>query len=256
MCFDHDSRPPIRPIAGAAVDGQRIDLVADDGNPFFGFLARSAQPSGAGILVLPDVRGLHRYYEELALRFAEAGIDALAIDYFGRTTRASDRGQDFAFGEHVDQTSYPGLLDDLSGAASQLRSAVEPRAVFSIGFCFGGRLSYLCATRPELNLAGVISFYGWPVGPFRANMPAPAEVAGRMRVPVLSIFGEADTGIPAKARDELEAALADGKVEHESVTYSGAPHGFFDRKAADFADESEDAWRRVLEFVARHTPVA
>jgi carboxymethylenebutenolidase len=254
MCFDHDSRPPIAPIAGAAVDGERVDLVADDGNQFFGFLARAEQPSGAGMLILPDVRGLHHYYEELALRFAEAGIDALAIDYFGRSTRTSDRGPGFPFREHVDQTTYPGLLNDLSGAASHLRSEVRPRAVFSIGFCFGGRLSYLCATRPELNLAGVISFYGWPVGPFRASMPAPADVAGRMRVPVLSIFGETDEGIPAEARDQLESALADGNVEHESVTYTGAPHSFFDRKADQFADESEDAWRRVLEFVARHTP--
>lgn len=254
MCFDHDSRPPIAPIAGAAVAGERVDLLADDGNPFFGFLARAEQPSGAGMLILPDVRGLHRYYEELALRFAEAGIDALAIDYFGRTARTPDRGPDFPFREHVDQTNYSGLLDDLSGAASHLRSGARPRAVFSIGFCFGGRLSYLCATRPELNLTGVISFYGWPVGPFRASMPAPADVAGRMRVPVLSIFGETDEGIPLEARDQLEAALAAGEGGHESVTYTGAPHGFFDRKAEDFADESEDAWQRVLDFVARHTP--
>ncbi|HWH37319.1 MAG TPA: dienelactone hydrolase family protein [Candidatus Limnocylindrales bacterium] len=256
MCFDHDSRPPLPPIAGGAVEGRRVDLVADDNVPFLGFLARADQPTGAGVIILPDVRGLHGYYEELALRFAEAGVDALAVDYFGRTTRSSDRGPDFPFRDHIAQTTYPGLLDDLSGAAHRLRDEAAPRALFTIGFCFGGRLSFLCATRPELELAGVIGFYGWPVGDFRAGMPAPAEVAPRMRVPVLAIFGEADDGIPAQHRAAFEAALAGSGVEHELATYAGAPHSFFDRKAEEFADDSADAWRRVLEFVARLTPAA
>jgi len=91
MCFDHDSRPPIPPIAGGAVDGSKIELVSEDGTPFFAYEARAAKPTGAAMLILPDVRGCHPYYEELALRFAEAGIDALALDYFGRTATTTDR---------------------------------------------------------------------------------------------------------------------------------------------------------------------
>src|SRR5437870_774137 len=87
MCFEPDSHPPIAPIAGGALDSTRQTLTSADGTRFAAFRTRTAHPSGAGILILPDVRGLHRYYEELALRFAEAGIDALAIDYFGRSTR-------------------------------------------------------------------------------------------------------------------------------------------------------------------------
>jgi carboxymethylenebutenolidase len=254
MCFDHDSRPPIPPIAGGAVDGRQVQVRADGDASFTAFLARAAQPTGAGMLVLPDVRGLHRYYEELALRFAEAGIDALAIDYFGRTTRSSDRGPDFPFRDHLAQTTYANLLDDLSGAAHRLRDEAAPRALFAVGFCYGGRLSLLTATRPELSLAGVIAFYGWPVGEFKAGMPAPADVGARMKVPVLALFGEADDGIPAEARAEFETALVAAGVEHEVVTYPGAPHSFFDRKAEEFADASADAWRRVRDFVARLTP--
>ena len=73
MCFDLDSRPPIAPIAGGALDAERLVLTAADGNRFPAFRARAAEPTGAGIVILPDVRGLHPYYEELALRFAEAG---------------------------------------------------------------------------------------------------------------------------------------------------------------------------------------
>ena len=73
MCFDHDSRPPIAPIAGGALDSQTLILTADDRNRFVAFRARATEPTGAAIVILPDVRGLHPYYEELALRFAERG---------------------------------------------------------------------------------------------------------------------------------------------------------------------------------------
>jgi carboxymethylenebutenolidase len=75
MCFDLDSRPPIEPIAGGALDGMPLMLTASDRNRFAAFRARAADPSGAAVVILPDVRGLHPYYEELALRFAENGIE-------------------------------------------------------------------------------------------------------------------------------------------------------------------------------------
>ena len=97
MCFDLDSRPPITPIAGGALDSRRLVLTADDGNRLTAFEARASAPDGAAILILPDVRGLHPYYEELALRFAEHGIDALAIDYFGRTAGTEPRPDTFEY---------------------------------------------------------------------------------------------------------------------------------------------------------------
>ncbi len=74
MCFDDDARPPFPPIAGGAVDAERLHLTAADGNRFVAFSARAAAtPTEAAMLILPDVRGLHRYYEELAVRLAERG---------------------------------------------------------------------------------------------------------------------------------------------------------------------------------------
>ena len=108
MCFDHDSRPPIAPIAGGALDA-RCRAHGRGRQPVRAFLARAAEPTGAGIVILPDVRGLHPYFEELALRFAEHGVDAIAIDYFGRTAGIGDRGDDFEYMPHVAQTTYAGL---------------------------------------------------------------------------------------------------------------------------------------------------
>src|SRR3990167_6766992 len=95
MCFDADARPPIAPIAGGALDAGPITRTSEDGTAFTAFRAGADEPTGAGILILPDVRGLHTYYEELALRYAEHGIDALAIDYFARTAGPGRRGPDF-----------------------------------------------------------------------------------------------------------------------------------------------------------------
>ena len=255
MCFDLDSRPPIAPIAGGALDSAELTLEAPDGTRFRAFRARASTPSGAGIVILPDVRGLHPFYEELALRFAENGVDALAIDYFGRTAGVSARGNGFEHMPHVDQVTWAGVSDDIGAAAGHLRMEDERRvdALFTVGFCFGGRLAYLTATL-GLELAGSIGFYGIPVGPGRAETPAPADVAGQMTNPILGVWAGADGATSAADIASFDAALASSDVEHRFVTYDGAPHGFFDRKAADFAEASAQAWNETLTFVRGHTP--
>ena len=255
MCFDLDARPPIAPIAGGATDARDLELKSADGTRFMAYAARATQPSGAGMIVLPDVRGLHTYYKELALRFAEAGIDAVTIDYFARTTESNDRGESFDFMAHVPQTDPKTLQADVGAAAGYLRSTDggSVRSLFSVGFCFGGALSFLQAAS-GLDYAGVIGFYGWPLGLARwPDRPKPIDAVNRFACPVLALYGGADEGIPPSAVQEFDRALATAGVEHESVTYDGAPHSFFDRRQEDFADASTDAWRRVREFVAAHT---
>src|ERR687892_691900 len=105
MCFDHDSAPPVPRIAGAAVSHDDVVLEAADGNRLAAFAASPDEPKGACVVILPDVRGLYRFYEELALRFAERGHPAVAIDYFGRTAGPEKRGDDFEYMPHVDQTA-------------------------------------------------------------------------------------------------------------------------------------------------------
>jgi carboxymethylenebutenolidase len=255
MCFDHDSRPPIAPIAGGSLDSGLLTLTADDGARFTAFRARAAVPTGAGIIVLPDVRGLHPYYEDLALRFAENGVDAVAIDYFGRTAGLGRRDGGFEYMPHVSQTTFAGQSADIAAAAKYLRSQEGGAAsrLFTVGFCFGGRLSFLAGTL-GLDLAGTIGFYGVPVGPSRNDMPAPVDVAGKMASPVLGLFGGADQAIPASAIAAFEGALASAGVEHRLISYPDAPHSFFDRKADEFVRSSESAWEEVLAFVRAHAP--
>src|SRR6187397_1537275 len=100
MCFDLDSAPPIPPISGAAVSHDDLVLQSSDGNRFAAFHATPDEPATTGVVVLPDVRGLYRFYEELALRFAERGYAAVAIDYFGRSAGVGKRAEDFAYVDH------------------------------------------------------------------------------------------------------------------------------------------------------------
>jgi carboxymethylenebutenolidase len=252
MCFELDSLPPVPVVSGAAVEHRDLELESGDGTRFAAFAALPDEPTSAGVAVLPDVRGLYRFYEELALRFAERGIPAVAIDYFGRTAGVGKRGDDFPYMEHVEQTTYEGIQADVGAAVAHLRSPDGGSCghVLTVGFCFGGRLSWLAAAEDH-GLAGAIGFYGRP-GPFNDGTPGPTQRADDIEAPILGLMGGADQGIPAADVEAFEQALSAAGVEHELVTYPGAPHSFFDRKQDEFADASDDAWRRVLEFVRAH----
>jgi carboxymethylenebutenolidase len=241
MCFDSDSLPPIPAISGAAISHDDLVLEAADGSRFAAFAAAPDEPGTTGVVILPDVRGLYRFYEELALRFAERGVAAVAFDYFGRTAGVEKRGDDFEYMEHVKQTTPETVQADVAACVAYLRGNGAAR-IFTVGFCFGGRSSWL-ATAAGHGLAGAVGFYGRP----------PLEEAPRMRGPLLALQAGADAHITHEDNAAFDAALTEAGVEHELVEYEGAPHSFFDRKQEEFQDASDDAWRRTLELITDHS---
>ena len=254
MCFELDSVPPIQPIAGAAVEHEDVELEAADGARFAAFSAVAEEPLGPAVVVLPDVRGLFRFYEEVALRFAEVGYDSVAIDYFGRTAGVGKRGDDFPFGDHLPQTTAGGVAADTRAAVEHLRSRAGQagRSVFTIGFCYGGSNSWLQAAGGH-GLAGVIGFYGAPKRAWFQDSAPVIERTAEFDCPLLGIMGGADPGIPKEEIDEFEQALTAAGVEHAIVSYHGAPHSFFDRSYEEHATASADAWGRVLGFIEAHS---
>src|SRR4029450_9982090 len=121
MWHEWDSERPVARIAGAAVSHEDLVLRAADGNRFAAFRATPDEPSGRGVGVLPDVRGLYRFYEELCLRLAERGHAAIAIDYFGRTAGVSKRDDEFEYRPHVEQTTPSGVQADTAAGVAWLR---------------------------------------------------------------------------------------------------------------------------------------
>jgi carboxymethylenebutenolidase len=206
----------------------------------------------ANVVIFPDVRGLHQFYKELALRFAEKGVDAIAIDYFGRTAGTGSRDDSFDFMAHVPQIALPSFMDDVRAALACLRGTGATRkGTFVVGFCMGGGLA-LHAGAEDLDLAGVIAFYSGFGRKFVGSEQTALERAHTIRYPVLGLYGGADPGIPVEQVQTLDEELDQAGVEHEIVIYEGAPHSFFDRKAVEFAEASTNAWERVLGFIGAH----
>jgi carboxymethylenebutenolidase len=248
VCFDSDSLPPIPVISGAAVSHDDLVLQAADGNRFAAFSASPDVPGAVGVVILPDVRGLYRFYEELALRFAERGFPAIAFDYFGRTAGVEKRSDDFEYMPHVQATTPEGVQADVAAAVAQLRTQ-GVGSVFTVGFCFGGRNSWLAAASGH-ELAGAVGFYGMPGE--RNGLPGPTQRADEIASPILALQAGADEHILPEHNAAFDEALTRAGVEHDVVVYDGAPHSFFDRKQEQFADASDDAWNRVLAFVERY----
>lgn len=251
MCFAPDALPPEFPQATPSDTGRAVTLTSADGATFATHVATPATPTGAGVVVLPDVRGLFGFYERLAEQFAALGIDAIAVDYFGRTAQPPPRGEDFDFRSHVDRTHHDEVAEDVAAAIHWLRDTGRVRAVFTVGFCFGGAQSFLQAARGH-GLAGVIGFYGFPRS-HRPNLPSPTDLVPSFECPVLGLFGGADQAIPSDVVEEFDHTLTDAGVEHIIHTYPGAPHSFFDRTSHEHQAACRDAWRRMRDFIASHT---
>ena len=230
--------------------GQDVILSSADGTKFRAYLARAAD-SDAGVVIAPDVRGLHSFYEELAERFASAGMHAIAFDYFGRTAGIDRRKDDFDFMPHVRQTTPQGVFADIGATREYLETETKARRTFVVGFCFGGRIAFLTSAE-QPGLAGVIGFYGRLGKRENETWPVPAEEAARMSAPVLGLFGGDDPGIPPTDIAAFDRALA--ASPHHIQTYPGAPHSFFDRTFNEHKSECDDAWRRVLAFMRSGDP--
>ena len=156
------------------------------------------------------------------------------------------------FMAQVPLTKPETLQADIAAAAAYLRTpdGGQVKSLYSVGFCFGGALSYLQAAS-GLDYAGVIGFYGWPSGLKRwPDRPKPVDAVPRYKCRVQSIFGGADEGIPPADVEGFDAACRKAGVKHDMKVYEGAPHSFFDRKYTEFADASADAWKRVQAFVS------
>jgi carboxymethylenebutenolidase len=260
MCFDFDSSPPFVPadrihweMAGGA-GAEIVTLESADGTEFAAGFAQCPDPvDDVGIIILPDPRGLYRFYIELAERFVTTGHHAVTIDYFGRTAGASVRDEEFDWAPHIPQTTAETIQLDISAARDHLRESADAKRFVTVGFCVGGAHSFLAGANPGLELDGVVGFYGI-LEPEREGfsfVPSPLRRAHQMDLPVLGLFSGIDDLIPVTDQQAFDRALTESGSPHEIVTYPDAPHSFFDRSFEEHAQASVDAWHRVLDFVER-----
>ena len=246
MCHDHDSRPPASPRSGDVAERGVLTLTAADGTDFSAAYAAPAVPAGAGVVLLPDVRGLHPFYVALAEEFARAGLPTVAIDWFGRTAGVAEggvRGAEFEWRSHVEAATPEGMDADIAAAIAYLHErAGAELPVVTVGFCLGGSLSWRQAGG-DLDLAGCVGFYGRP--------SVVGDAATRAHLPTVMLIAGADAATPVADQLALADTMRAAGADVDAVVYEGAPHSFFDRAFGEWADACRDAWEHILALTDR-----
>ena len=213
------------------------------------------EPPRAAVVVIQEAFGVNPHIEDVTRRIAAAGYHAVAPDMFHRTGGGTvDYGDFGAVMPHfVGIGSDDAILADVDAALDFLRGLGFPDAQIGIvGFCFGGRVSFLTAARRSLGAA--VGFYGGGIVTARfPQFPALIDDAATMGTPWLGFFGDLDQGIPVDDVEQLRTALAGAPVPADVVRYADAEHGFnCDARDAYNAAAATDAWARMLDWFARH----
>lgn len=236
-----------------AVPETWITVATTDG-PMRLYEARPATRAERGVVVIQEAFGVNDHIQDVTRRFAAAGYHAVTPELFhragGGTADYTDFSQVFPLFEGL---SDEGIVVDVDAALAHLAAAGVPVAATGVvGFCFGGRVSFLEALERELGAA--VGFYGGGIVTARfPQFPALIARAATLRTPWLGLFGDRDASIPVDDVESLRAALADAVVPTEIVRYRDAEHGFHcDVRPAYRDADAHDAWTRTLAWFDQH----
>ena len=221
------------------------------------FEAAPSGPARGAVLVIQEAFGVNAHIEDVTRRFANEGYHAVAPHLFhragGGTASYDDFAQVFPLFEGL---SDDGILIDIDVVLDHLHGAgFADGDVGVVGFCIGGRWSFLAAL--ERALGASIGFYGGGIVTQRfPQFPSLIERSGELQTPWLGLFGDRDESIPAEDVEALRAALAGAPVEAEVVRYPDAEHGFHcDARPSYHESSARDAWARTLAWFERFLSV-
>ena len=207
------------------------------------------------VLVVHEIFGVHEHIRDVCRRFAKAGYLAIAPDLYARQGDASKIPEIKAIVEQiVAKVPDAQVMKDLDATAAWAAASAKGDAArtFVTGFCWGGRITWLYAAHAPKVRAGA-AWYGRLVGPPHELRPKqPLDVASKLEVPVLGLYGGEDEGIPMSSIDAMRSALPWPKNASEIVVYPGAPHGFYaDYRATYRKEAADEAWKRTLAWFKR-----
>jgi carboxymethylenebutenolidase len=210
-------------------------------------------PNGRAVIVIQEAFGVDAHIEEVTGRFAEEGWLAVAPHLFYRSGGGTISYDDSeGMYRHLGALSDVGTLEDIDATLALIAErGIPAERVALVGFCLGGRVSFLVAG--ERALGATVGFYGGGIVHGRSETrPSLLGLVPKLKSPWLGIFGGEDQSIPAEELDVLEGALATAPVETLVVRYPGAGHAFLnDHKSGYSADASADAWYRTLSWLSR-----
>lgn len=216
-----------------------------------------ATPDGkarGAVIVIQEAFGVNDHIRDVTRRVAAAGYHGVAPSLFHRAGGGTADYGDFSKVMPLfEGVSDDGVLMDIDATREHLHGAgFEDPSIGIVGFCFGGRVTFLVAARRALG-AGV-GFYGGGIASHsHLGFEALIGEAGALRSPWLGLFGDDDASIPVDSVEELRVALQSAPVDAEIVRYAGAGHGFHCDVRPDFnPDAAADAWKRALAWFDAH----
>jgi carboxymethylenebutenolidase len=201
--------------------------------------------NGGGILVFQEAFGVNAYIRDIADRFAALGFTAVAPELFHRTGPGFEGAYDNfePIKPHMAGLSTQGIAADASAAFDFLtkQPGVDATRIASIGFCMGGRASFIANS--EVKLRAAISFYG-------GGMQELLDLVPKQHGPLLTFWGGKDQHILPEYHRAVSDALAAAGKTHEKVVFSQADHGFFcDQRSAYEPGSAAQAWALVQAFL-------
>jgi len=219
-----------------------------------------ASPDGAAkgaVIVIQEAFGVNEHIRDVTRRLAGGGYHAVAPAIFHRAGGgAIDDYDNVDFNEMLklfEGVSDDAVLADVDAALDALRrEGFADSNIGIVGFCFGGRVTFLVSARRALG-AGVTFYGGGIVTPGHFSFPTLIDEAQSLRTPWLGLFGDEDGGIPVEDVERLRAAVAAAPVDTEVVRYPGAGHGFHcDVRSAYHEASAKDGWARALAWFDGH----
>jgi carboxymethylenebutenolidase len=203
--------------------------------------------AGAAVIVIQEAFGVNDHIEDVTRRFATEGYRAVSPHLFHRSGDPALGYDDIQkVMPHMQAVTEAGLASDLDATLSYLADAgFESNQVGIVGFCMGGTVAFLAATRYPLGAA--VTFYGGGIASGRFGTPSQIELAPDLVAPWLGLYGDLDQGIPVEEVEALREAAAKASVPTEVVRYQEAEHGFHcDARSSFHPPSSQDAWQRTL----------
>jgi carboxymethylenebutenolidase len=242
-------------MSDANISGQDVTVDTADG-PMRIYEAKPPGEARGAIVVVQEAFGVNSYIEDVTRRAAAAGYHTVAPELFHRSGPGSvvEYGNFEKVMEYFEDVSGDdAVLTDVDAALAHLRAAGHAdRRIGVVGFCFGGRVSFLVALRRALGAA--VGFYGGGIVKGRfAQFPPLVSETPSLQTPWLGLFGDEDASIPVDDVEQLRETLRGAKVDTEIVRYPDAGHGFHCDLRVDYRpDDAADAWRRALDWFVSH----
>jgi carboxymethylenebutenolidase len=233
---------------------QTVTLETPDG-PMDCFEVTPEGDARGAVVVIQEAFGVNDHIQDVARRVAAAGYHAIAPALFhragGGTASYDNFGAVFPLFEGL---TDDGTLMDVDATLDHLRDVgFADSAIGIVGFCFGGRVTFLVSARRAIG-AGVGFYGGGIVSKGALGFEPLVGEAKTLETPWLGLFGDEDTSIPVDDVEQLRAALEDAPVDTEVVRYADAGHGFHCDARPDHhhPEASADAWKRALDWFAGH----